>query len=203
MDDLAKQAHQEYLQKIKFYQEFGYDIKAERIFILSNCKPLYGDILEVGTGKGSFTLALAKEGHSFISVDVSKEQQKIAELNLKYLGLDSQVDFKIANGDNLSFSDKSFDLVISVNMIHHLEKVSKILDEFTRVLSFEGKIILADFTKEGLEVIDKIHSQQGRRHRTDKVDFLEIEKYFEKKDFIIERQRDKFQKILIAYHQII
>ncbi|MCF7895345.1 MAG: class I SAM-dependent methyltransferase [Candidatus Omnitrophica bacterium] len=203
MDNSAEQIHQEYLQKIKFYREFGYDIEAERNFILDNCKPLYGDILEVGTGKGGFTLALAKEGYSFISVDASKEQQKIAELNLKYLGLSSQVDFKIANGENLSFSDKSFDLVISVNMIHHLEKVSKILDEFRRVLSFEGKIVLADFTKEGLEVIDRIHSQQGRRHRTDKVDFSEIEKYFEKKDFIIERQRDKFQKILIAYHQII
>ncbi|MCF7871329.1 MAG: class I SAM-dependent methyltransferase [Candidatus Omnitrophica bacterium] len=203
MDDLAKQVHQEYLEKLKFYREFGYDIEAERNFILDNARPLYGDILEVGTGKGNFTLALAKEGYRFTSVDLCAEQQKAGYLNLKYLGLDKRVDFKIANGENLNFSDNNFDLVISVNMIHHLEKFSKILDEFTRVLSFEGKIVLADFTKEGLEVIDKIHSQQGRRHRTDKVDFSEIEKYFEEKDFIIERQRDKFQKILIAYHQII
>jgi ubiquinone/menaquinone biosynthesis C-methylase UbiE len=203
MDNLAKQAYQEYLQKIRFYREFGYDIEAERNFVLDNAKPLYGDILEVGTGKGSFTLALAKEGYKFTSVDVSKEQQKIGYLNLKYLGLDSQVDFKIANGENLSFSDKSFDLVISVNMIHHLDRFSKILNEFTRVLSFEGKIVLADFTKEGLEVIDKIHSQQGRRHRTEKVNFAKIEDYFRDKDFIIEKYRDKFQKILITYHQII
>ncbi|MCF7886850.1 MAG: class I SAM-dependent methyltransferase [Candidatus Omnitrophica bacterium] len=203
MENLTKQIHQEYLEKLKFYREFGYDIEVERNFILDNSKPLYGNILEVGTGKGSFTIALAKEGYRFTSVDASKEQQKIGYLNLKHLGLDKQVNFKIENGEDLSFSDKNFDLVISVNMIHHLDQTSKILDEFTRILSFEGKIVLADFTKEGLEVINKIHFQQGRWHRTEKVNFSKIEDYFNQKDFIIERQRDKFQKILIAYHQII
>jgi ubiquinone/menaquinone biosynthesis C-methylase UbiE len=200
VESLAKQAHQDYLQKIKIYRKFGYDIEAERSFILDKAEPLSKDILEVGTGKGSFTVILAKKGYNFVSVDASADQQKIGFLNLKCLGLDNQVVFKIANAENLSFKDKSFNIVISVNMIHHLDNPLKVLNEFTRVLKRKGKIVLADFTKEGLEVINKIHLQQGSRHRTDKVDFSGLEKYFSRKGFKLERHRDKFQKILLAYH---
>lgn len=200
MESLSEQVHQDYLQKIELYCSFGYDIEAERNFILDKAGPLSGDILEVGTGKGNFTVILAKRGYNFVSVDASYDQQKIGYLNLKHLGLDNQVVFKIENAENLSFKDKSFNTVISVNMIHHLDNPLKVLGEFTRVLKGKGKIVLADFTKEGLEIINKIHLQRGSRHRTDKVDFSELEKYFSQKSFKLERHRDKFQKILLAYH---
>lgn len=200
MESLSEQVHQDYLQKIEFYCSFGYDIEAERSFILDKAEPLSGDILEVGTGKGSFTVILAKRGYNFVSVDASYDQQKIGYLNLKHLDLDNQVIFKIENAENLSFKDKSFNTVISVNMIHHLDDPLKILGEFTRVLKDKGKIVLADFTKEGLEVINKIHLQRGSRHRTDKVDFSGLEKYFSQKGFKLGRHRDKFQKILLACH---
>ncbi|MFO8053114.1 MAG: class I SAM-dependent methyltransferase [Candidatus Omnitrophota bacterium] len=200
MESLAKQVYQDYLQKVEFYRSFGYDVEAERSFILDKAEPLSGDILEIGTGKGNFTVILAKRGYSFVSVDASQDQQKIGYLNVKYLGLDDQVIFKIENAENLSFKDKSFNTVISVNMIHHLDESQKVLNEFTRILKRKGKIVLADFTKEGLEVINKIHLQQGRRHRTDKVDFSGLEKYFRQKSFKTERYRDKFQKILLAYY---
>ncbi|MCF7874036.1 MAG: methyltransferase domain-containing protein [Candidatus Omnitrophica bacterium] len=200
MDLLAKQTYQEYLEKNKFYRKFGYDIEAERNFILDKAKPLSGDILEVGTGKGSFTVILAKRGYNFVSVDASYDQQKIGYLKLKHLSLDNQVIFKIENAENLSFKDKSFSTVISVNMIHHLDDPLKVVNEFTRVLKSKGKILLADFTKEGLEVINKIHLQRGNRHRTERIDFSELEKYFSQKGFKLERYRDKFQKILLACH---
>ncbi len=203
MDDLARQVYKDYLQKIKSYRNFGYDIESERNFVLDKAEPLYGEILEIGTGKGNFTIVLAKEGYKFVSIDASAEQQKIGYLNLKYLKLDQQVTFKIENAESLSFSDKSFDIIFAVNIVHHLDDPYKMINELVRVLSFEGKIVLADFTKEGLEIIDKIHSQEGRRHRTDKVDFSGLEQYLKRKDFRTERCRDKFQKVLIAYHQII
>ena len=49
-----------------------------RKFIFDKSQPIFGDILEVGTGKGHFALILAQEGCYFTSVDISEEEQKFA-----------------------------------------------------------------------------------------------------------------------------
>ena len=70
--------HKLYLERKKLYQNHGLNIDKERQFVLDKAEPLFGDILEVGTGKGYFTLILAGEGYKFTSDDVSKEEQGIA-----------------------------------------------------------------------------------------------------------------------------
>ena len=79
MERLVKENHERYLERINLYKGFGYDVEKERKFILEKSMPLYGNILEVGTGKGYFALELAKEGVRFISVDISEEEQEFAK----------------------------------------------------------------------------------------------------------------------------
>lgn len=195
--------YQIYRQRIDLYKKFGYDIEKERQFIIDAAQPLYGDILEIGTGKGHFALSLAKEGYNFVSIDISDQEQSFARSNLEYFGLSKQVDFRIENAENLSFEDNSFDIIFSVNVFHHLKDPFKVLDELIRVISFEGKIILSDFTKEGLKVIDKVHQAEGRRHSDVPADFKKIGKYLLNKGFRVEAQRNRHQETLIAYHQLI
>ncbi len=194
--------HKRYLERINFYKRFGYDFEKERKFILEKTRPLVGSILEVGTGKGYFTLELAKEGYSFTSVDISDEEQKLARLNIKYFGLDKKVDFRIENAEHLSFEDRSFDIIFSINTIHHLANPLKVIDELTRIVTSEGKIILSDFSPEGLKVIDKIHASEGRKHEAGKINLKDIEGYLSHKNFRLEKHRSEFQEILIASHQI-
>ena len=118
-----------YKQRMDLYRGFGYDIEKERDFIINQIEPIYGDLLEVGTGKGHFAIALAKRGYTLISVDVCDEEQRIARLNVKYLGLEKQVDFRIENAQSLSFEDDSFDIILSANMVHHLTKPLEVIDE--------------------------------------------------------------------------
>lgn len=191
--------HKRYLERINFYISFGYNIEEERKFILEKAQPLYGDILEVGTGKGYFTVELAKKGYKFITVDISEEEQKFARLNMKCLGLGELVDFRIENAEDLSFEDKSFDIIFSINTIHHLLNPFKVIDELTRLISSEGKIILSDFTKEGLEIIDRVHASEGRIHEAGKSTLRDIEDYLSQKRFKTERHRTRFQEIIIAY----
>jgi len=203
MDKEVLENHQRYLERKALYKRLGYDVDKERSFIIEKAQPIFGNILEVGTGKGHFTLALAKEGHRFISVDISKEEQKIAKLNLRYFGLEDFVDFRIENAENLSFSDKSFDIIFAVNALHHFINPYRVINELIRVLAFKGKIILSDFTKEGLEFIDKIHAREGRKHQTSKITLVDIKRYLEDKGFMITESHSKFQEVLIAYHQSI
>lgn len=203
MEDRLLDNHKRYLERIKFYKNFGYDIEKERDFILEKARPLYGDILEVGTGKGYFTVELAKQGYSFISIDISGEEQKLARLNIKKLGFEKRVTFKIEDAEHLSFADKSFDVIFSINTLHHLVNPFKVIDELTRVVTLEGKIILSDFTEEGFALISKTHAAEGRKHDSGQITLLKVSDYLSDKGFKIEKHRDKFQEVIIAYHQTI
>ena len=203
MDKEVLENHKRYLERKALYKSFGFDIDNERDFIIEKAQPIYGDILEAGTGKGHFALSLAKAGYNFTTFDISETEQAFAKLNLKYFGLETKAVFCIENGESLSFKDKSFDIIFAVNILHHLISPYKVVDEFIRVLSFEGKIIISDFTKEGLEIMDKIHALDGKTHEVSKTTLSDIKSYLVNKRFRTKEHKSKFQEILIIYRQTI
>ena len=199
MEKAAIENYKRYFERAALYKKFGYDIEKERVFIIEKAEPFCGGILEVGTGKGYLTVALAKKGYHFISVDISDEEQKFARLNIKYLGLEKQVDFVIQNGEHLNFENGCFDVIFSVNLIHHLRNPFKAIDSLVRVASCECKIVLSDFSKEGLQLIDEVHSSEGRKHAAEQVGLADVSKYLLNKKFKIEECRSEFQEIVIAH----
>ena len=154
--------HIKYQKRVALYRTFGYNIDLERSFIIEKSLPVAGNILEAGTGKGYFTLALAQAGYKFFSLDISVAEQRFALLNLMYYGFQSQVTFLIADVESIPCNDGFFDVIFAVNMVHHLPSVRKVCDEFTRILSPDGKIVLSDFNEKGLAILDRI--QIGRAH---------------------------------------
>jgi len=198
MEKAVIENHERYLERSSYHKSFGYDVEEERKFILGKSYPLQGNILEVGTGKGHFTVALAKEGYKVTSIDISDEEQKYARLNIEYFGLEKQVDFHIENAEHLSYKEGSFDVILSINVLHHLENPFKVIDELIRVILFRGKIILGDFSEEGFEVIAKIHASEGRKHEVSETNLSDMSKYLSEKGFSIEKHRSKYQEILVA-----
>jgi len=190
--------HKKYLERKALYKSFGYDVDEEREFILKQVRPVDGRILEAGTGKGHFALELARAGYHFTTFDISVEEQAIAKLNLAYFGLDKQVNFLIEDGEHIGFADQSFDIVFSVNTLHHLHHPYQVVDEFIRILSPRGRLVLSDFTEDGFKVMDKIHGCEGGRHEVGKVNLSDIEKYLVKKGFLIEKSRSAHQRVLVA-----
>jgi len=164
MDKEIIENHHRFLKRVALYKEYGYDIEKERDFIIEKSLPVFGEILEVGTGKGYFTLALAREGFNFVSVDVSAQEQEYARLNLAYHGLEQQVCFDMADAECLPYEDASFDVIFSVNMIHHLSSVEKVCNELIRVLTAKGKMIVSDLNEKGFALLDAIHALEGRKH---------------------------------------
>ena len=198
LDNEILENHRRYLERKELYIGFGYDIDKERSFVLEKAKPLYGKILEAGTGKGHFAIALAKEGLSFVTFDISQEELHFAKLNLAYFGLDKYADFKIENAEYTSFADECFDVIFSVNTLHHLHSPYKVINELTRILSQKGKLILSDFTEEGFAVMGKIHALEGKTHEVGKTTLLDIESYLAKKGFSIKKAASVYQCVLIA-----
>ena len=86
-------------------------------------------ILDIGCGEG-FTLRRLKEhgiGKKFTGIDSSREAISLGKKENPDLNL------KIGDIYNLKFKDKSFDLVISTEVLEHLGDPKKALDELRRV----------------------------------------------------------------------
>ena len=198
MEQEVIENHKNYLARVNFYRSFGYDLEKERDFIIGKSLPISGEILEIGTGKGHFALALAKWGYSFISIDLSKQEQEIAKLNLQYFRLEKQVILRVEDAENLSFPNRSFDTVFSINVFHHLEKPIVALNEIVRLLRNNGKIVLSDFSAKGLEIINACHTHEGRKHDYFKNNLNEAKDYFIHKGFDIKEFQSEVQRILIA-----
>ncbi|MDD5196729.1 MAG: class I SAM-dependent methyltransferase [Candidatus Omnitrophica bacterium] len=198
MDKEVIENHKKYLEREALYKSFGYDVGKERDFILEQAKPLYGKILEAGTGKGHFTLTLAKAGYSFVTFDISVDEQRFAKLNIAYFGFEKQIDFRIENGEHTSFTEASFDTVFSVNVLHHLRNPYQVIDELIRIIPHQGKLILADFTQEGFKIMDKIHGLEGNKHEVGQVSLPDAKAYLIKRDFSVKQTKSIYQCVLIA-----
>lgn len=190
--------HERYAARKELFKSFGCDVDRERRFILEQAGPLTGMILEAGTGKGHFAIALAQAGYKFVTFDVSPDEQRFARLNLRYYGLDTHVDFRIENGERLTFADGSFDAVFSVNTIHHLEEPYAVIDELIRVLAAGGKLVLSDFTEEGFRLIERIHASEGRAHEKGGAALDDIRAYVADKGFSVTGAETRLQSVIIA-----
>ena len=197
LDKKILENHKLYLDRINLFKEYGWDFILERDNIIKKALPIEGKILEIGAGKGYFTIELAKHDINFISVDNNIEELELAKLNIKYYGLEDKVTFEKMDSENLEFDDESIDAVFSVNMLHHLEKPFAGAAEMWRVLKKGGKLILSDFTSNGFDVIDKIHKSEGKTHPANSVFIDDIKKYLNDKAEKILRTKTDFQDTII------
>ena len=199
MDEHIIENHKRYCDRVNLFQRFGYDIAKERDFIIEKSQPIEGKILEIGTGKGYFAVALAQKGYYFTTVDISNEEQKFAKINIQFLRLQNRVNFVIADAQHLHFPDASYDISFGINLMHHLSEPLRVIDEFVRVTAPGGKIVISDFSKEGFSIVGKIHKSEGRHHNSGPCTFNEIATYAAGKRLQIERFNSKCQELLIMY----
>ena len=188
-EDIAKR----YLERKKVYRVFGIDLDKIHGLILEEAGPFSGRILEIGTGKGYMTLKIAQAADFLTSVDIEPEQLDYTRLFLGYYGVAEKVDLRVADSHNLPFPDASFDLVISVNTIHHLINPFATVNECRRVLAPGGKILFSDFSEQGFFIVNKVHQSEGRTHDSGEISLKEV------KDYIVSKNIDHEWKDIVTH----
>lgn len=156
--------HQRLEERNALHRRFGYDSQASVDFVISKALPLRGRVLDLGTGKGRFVIALARKVPRITTLDLSPEEQHYARLEAAYAGVAGRVQFVVGDAAALPWRAASFDAVVSMNAFHHITDVSLVFAEMLRVLKPGGKLVLADFSNSGFRVMDAIHRSEGRRH---------------------------------------
>lgn len=201
MENELIENHKRYLERIALYRQFGYDIDEERNYVIEKACPFSGNILEAGTGKGYFSLALARLGFHFTTFDISATEQWYAGLNLAYHGLVGYVRFDVADLERLPYPDASYDAIFAVNIIHHLASVDLAVNELIRVLSPSGKIVLSDFNEKGLAVVDQIHALDGRKHKPGMATLREARAVLSRHGFQVEKHAGIHQDVIVSFRE--
>lgn len=98
------------------------------------------NVLEIGTGTGIIPFSICSKVSSIIATDISPEMVRIAKQKLKQSEI-KNLDFQIQDSYNLTFPDKSFDIVIASNLFHLLYEPEKPIKEIKRVMKDNGIFI--------------------------------------------------------------
>jgi 2-polyprenyl-3-methyl-5-hydroxy-6-metoxy-1,4-benzoquinol methylase len=97
-------------------------------------------ILDVGSGWGGICVELAHAGGIVTGIEPNKEELQISKLLNEIEG--TKINFIHGYGENLLFTDNSFDILICFSVIEHVADVSKVISEMLRVLRPGGFIYL-------------------------------------------------------------
>ena len=101
-------------------------------------------VLEIGTGTGIIPFSICSKVSSIIATDISTQMIQIAKQKQKESPI-KNVDFLVQDSYNMSFADKSFDIVIASNLLHLLYEPEKPINEVKRVLKDNGIFIAPTF----------------------------------------------------------
>jgi SAM-dependent methyltransferase len=162
-DELAQQkAH--FWSRTAYYASLGYDRLAAVSYILDEAEPIDGPVLDVGTGMGITARGLADRGMDVVSVDPSAQDQTVAAALTERPEHASRIRFMVTSAASLPFPDGHFGAVVGVDVLHHLEAGLPALSELARVAKPGGVLVLADFSREGFDLVRRVHASEGRVH---------------------------------------
>lgn len=98
-------------------------------------------VLDVGCGVGVTPCHIAKKyGCRIVGIDVSEKMITMAKERAKKGNVKSNVEFRVADAQNLPFEDDLFDIVIGESVIAFLEDKQKGLNECMRVAKPSGYV---------------------------------------------------------------
>jgi SAM-dependent methyltransferase len=99
-------------------------------------------ILDVGCGYGDTAAAAAEEGLGRVwAFDIDGEKVRGAQRLIDRLGV-SGVSLSVQSATEMAFADSSFDLVLLLEVVEHLEEPRRALAECGRVLRDDGRLLV-------------------------------------------------------------
>lgn len=113
-------------------------------------------ILDLGCGPGKPAVRLAHAtGASVVGVSISTMDVELANERARAEGVSDRVRFQCADANDLPFEAGSFDAVLALESIVHIEDRAHVLAQIARVLRPGGRVALTDFVKRGPDIDDE------------------------------------------------
>ena len=121
------------------FNQFLADFEQKRI--LREFPDTKGLLLDVGTGRGRYAIELTKRGLDVVGMDISRKMLETA-----MIGREKESKYHLVQAEALRFpfKDNTFDNVLFVRSLKYVKNYFSVLDEASRVLRCNGKLVLYD-----------------------------------------------------------
>jgi ubiquinone/menaquinone biosynthesis C-methylase UbiE len=137
-----KEAFEKHFANVKYYSVTRASEDYLYAFLREHCHEGVR-VLDFACGNGENGLFAAQQGADVTGIDISPEGVENANLNAKEAGVDSHCRFEVMDGENLTFKDDSFDVIVEYGALHHVE-LDRALSEMRRVLKPTGAMICVE-----------------------------------------------------------
>ena len=110
----------------------------------------FNRVLDLNTGPGylPIELALRDPASSISGIDESPDVIRIADADARASEVAGSVEFAVGEPTNLPFPGRYFDLVVSVNVLHHWREPLAVFEEVFHVLAPGGQFWIYDYEKD-------------------------------------------------------
>ena len=125
--------------------------------------PLDGDVLEIGAGSGAMAAGLMDAAPNLRMTVTDYDDAMVAATQRLLVTAGKHAAVRRADATALPFVDDSFDIVLSVLMLHHVVDWERALAEAARVLRPGGVLVGADLL--GTLPARLLHRLEGARYR--------------------------------------
>lgn len=117
--------------------------------------------LDLGSGRGKLSFAMAEIGLRVIGIDYIPKLIEIGNIEVKAKNMEGRVKFVEGDVFDIPFSDVSFDAVVDLALLQHLHKGDwpKYIKEIDRVLKPGGYKLLVCLSKETEKFYDFVPAE--------------------------------------------
>jgi ubiquinone/menaquinone biosynthesis C-methylase UbiE len=137
------------------YDRFRYGLEGHILHCLDGVRLDGRDVLEIGLGQGADSEQIIRRGARWTGIDLPSESVERVQARLRLRGLPYQA---IACGSvlELPFPDRSFDVVFSHGVLHHVPDISRAQSELARILRPNGEAVVMLYAKHSLNYLVSI-----------------------------------------------
>ncbi|MBD2326347.1 class I SAM-dependent methyltransferase [Alkalinema sp. FACHB-956] len=162
---------------------------ADFIVELVNASP-ETSFLEPGVGTGLNVLPFVRRGYAVTGIDVSEEM--LDQFRRKLHDVPQNLSLIHADASELPFPDQSFDVVLTVHMVHTVANWKTFLDEINRVLKPSGFYLNAqwitpparmEFERYFRMILSKYEELRASKPVDKVIEEINVEEYFHSKGY--------------------
>ena len=106
-------------------------------------------VLEIGCGAGIDSVEFARHGAIVTAIDFTENAVNLTKKSFREAGVKA-VEVLKCDASELKFPDKSFDLVYSFGVLHHIKQIDNVLSDISRILNETGEGVFMVYNRDSL-----------------------------------------------------